>query len=101
MAVSSRTAMKESKYSCASDETWTKKSTTPIPSRMVSSRLTFFSTITLSTTISVKTGKSSSRKVMATASSITWIKSVLNLTRNGRSQAIPGLLSGAFAKAIV
>ena len=37
----------------------------------------------------------------AITSSITWMKIVLNLARNGRIQASPGLLSGALAKAVV
>src|SRR5437588_11488563 len=72
MAVSRRTAANESKYSCASEEVCTKKSAAPIPARIVLSKLRSLSTMTLATTISVKTGKSRERMLTATHNHTTY-----------------------------
>src|SRR5437660_5543051 len=83
MAVSRRTAANESKYSCASEEACTKKSAAPIPIRMVLSKPRSLSTMTLSTTISVKTGKSRERMLTATDNNTT----CTNVRRTSRRRA--------------
>src|SRR5262249_20899978 len=87
------TAANASKYSCASVESWTKTNAASMPSRIIFSRPMSFSTITLSTTICVNTGKSNCRKLTATASPSACSKITLNRERNGRTQAcFPELL---------
>ena len=99
--MSRRTAANESKYSCASEEACTKKSAAPIPTRMVLSKPRSLSTMTLSTTISVKTGNSRERMLTATDNNTTCTNVRRNFAKNGKSHERVAFDSGACSKAIV
>ena len=96
-----RRAANPSRYCCARLASWKNTSEAPSPSMIMFSRPRSRSTITLSTTVWVKTGKSSCRKLITRASRTAGIRIERNWRRNGTSHARLGRPSGAFSNAIV